>query len=80
MPIKSYLAYPHPNKKEDLEKELRKIKNCEIIPSESHDLIIIVTDTTSDSDDKILEDKIYDIDSLRLLTIVAGFNPENKEK
>lgn len=80
MPIKSYLAYPHPNQKETLEKALNKLENCEIIPSKSHDIIIIVTDTLSESDDEELEKKIYAIKSLRLLTIVAGFNTENKEK
>lgn len=80
MPIKSYLAYPQPNQKRELEMALNKLENCEIIPSQSHDIIIIVTDTLSESEDKELEDKIYAIKSLRLLTIVAGFNTENKEK
>ncbi|MFV0529949.1 MAG: hypothetical protein ACK5MD_00730 [Flavobacteriales bacterium] len=80
MPIKSYLAHPHTNKKAELEKALNKLENCEIIPSQSHDIIIIVTDTFSELEDKELEDKIHAIKSLRLLTIVAGFDTENKEK
>ncbi len=81
MPIKSYLAHPHPNQKNELESALNQLKNCEIIPSQSHDIIIIVTDTHSEEEDKTLEEQIYAIESLRLLTIVAGFNTEeNKDK
>lgn len=82
MPIKSYLAHPHPNQKDELEKALNQLENCEIIPSQSHDIIIIVTDTESEENDKALEEQIYAIKSLRLLTIVAGFNTdeENKDK
>ncbi|APD07959.1 hypothetical protein UJ101_02460 [Flavobacteriaceae bacterium UJ101] len=80
MPIKSYLAHPQPDQKKDLEMALNELENCEIIPSQSHDIIIIVTDTHSELEDKELEDKIYAIKSLRLLTVVAGFETENKEK
>ena len=60
-------------------KALINLNNCEVIPSQSHDLIIIITDTQSDLEDKKLEDSIQAIDSLRLLTIAAGFNTNNKE-
>ncbi|PQJ76444.1 hypothetical protein [Polaribacter glomeratus] len=78
MAIKSYLAHPHSGQKEKLINELLALKNCEIIPAENKDVIILVTDTESDSDDDILKQHIETFNSLKLLALVSGFNtPKN---
>ncbi len=78
MPIKSYLAHSQEGRKNDLIQSLSAIKECEITPSENHELIVIVTDTKSDNDDILLKEKIEAIESLKLLAMVSGFNsPQN---
>lgn len=78
MPIKSYLAHPHDGKKEDLIKALSAINQCEIIPAENKDVLVVVTETEDDEEDKNLKEKIEALNSLKLLALVSGFNaPKN---
>lgn len=79
MPIKSYLAYPHDGKKNELIKAISQLSNCDVIPSENKDLIILVTETNDKSEDEILEKKIEAIESLKLLSMVSGFNTSKQE-
>lgn len=74
MPIKSYLAHPHTGKKEQLIQELLNLENCEVIPAENKDLLVVVTDTLDEIGDKKLTEQIEAIDSLKLLALVSGFN------
>lgn len=78
MPIKSYLAHPFEGKKGELINELSNLKNCEIIPAENKDVLILVTDTNSKLEETQLKDKLDTIKSLKLLAMVSGFNsPKN---
>lgn len=74
MPIKSYLAHPHDGQKAELKAALEKMKNCDVIPAQNKDLLIIVTDTEDNSEDNILKEKIEAIESLKLLAMVSGFD------
>ena len=74
MPIKSYLAHPHDGRKNELIRNLTAIHQCEVIPSENKDVLVVVTDTIDESEDKSLSEKIEAIDSLKLLALVSGFN------
>lgn len=78
MPIKSYLAHPHHGQKDSLIKELSALKNCEVIPAENKDVLIVVTETNDETEDSDLKEKIETISSLKLLALVSGFNtPKN---
>ena len=78
MPIKSYLAHPHDGKKADLINALSNLANCEVIPAENKDLLIVVTDTNNLIEDEQLKEVIEAIDSLKLLALVSGFDtPKN---
>lgn len=78
MAIRSYLAHPHTGQKDQLINELSFLKNCEIIPAENKDVIVLVTETEDDTEDKILKEKIETFSSLKLLALVSGFNtPKN---
>lgn len=78
MAIKSYLAHPLSGQKKQLINELSTLNNCEIIPAENKDLIVLITETESDTEDKILKEEIETLDSLKLLALVSGFNsPKN---
>lgn len=74
MPIKSYLAHPHKDKKHELIKALSAINECEVIPAQNEDLLVVVTDTKDDIEEDILKEKLETIESLKLLAMVSGFN------
>lgn len=78
MPIKSYLAHPHENRKDELVAELSRFENCVIIPAENKDVLVVVTETKDDTEDETLKEKIETIESLKLFALVSGFNsPKN---
>jgi len=74
MPIKSYLAIPREQQKTELENVLSTLPECEIIPSENKDVIVIVTDTPNEKDDSLLFKKINSLDQLDLITLVSAFD------
>lgn len=78
MPIISYLAHPQEGKKDELLKVLSTMDQCEVIPAENKNLLIVVTDTDTDKEQDDLKERIETIDSLKLLALVSGFNtPKN---
>lgn len=74
MPIISYLAHPHEGKKEELIKTLNSLQECEVIPAENKDLLILVTETENKAEEDKLKQKLETIDSLKLLSMVSGYN------
>ena len=78
MPIKSYLAHPHEGKKEELKKAILHLKGCEIIAAENENVLVVVTETLTDTEDKKLKEDIETISSLKLLALVSGFNTPKK--
>ena len=78
MPIKSYLAHPVDGKKEALTNALIALGSCEVVPSENEELLILITDTQTVEEDKKLKESIDTLDSLKMLSLVSGFNtPKN---
>jgi nitrate reductase NapAB chaperone NapD len=78
MPIISYLAHPQEGKKDELLKALSTMDQCEVIPAENKNLLIVVTDTDTDEEQDDLKERIEAVDSLKLLALVSGFNtPKN---
>lgn len=78
MPIISYLAHPQEGKKDELFKALSTMDQCEVIPAENKNLLIVVTDTETDNEQDDLKERIEAIESLKLLALVSGFNtPKN---
>ncbi|WP_103866481.1 hypothetical protein [Aquimarina sp. I32.4] len=74
MPIKSYLVHPHRGRKKELIKALSVIDQCQIVPAENKDLIVLVTDTETGKEEENLKEKLEAIESLKLLAMVSGFN------
>ncbi len=78
MPITSYLAHPQEGKKSDLIDALTSFEDCEVIPAENKDVLVVVTETQDTEEEKKLKEKIEALDSLKLLALVSGFNtPQN---
>ena len=78
MPITSYLAHPQEGKKSELIEALTSFKNCEVIPAENKDVLVVVTETRNTEEENNLKEKIETLASLKLLALVSGFNtPQN---
>lgn len=78
MPIKSYLAHPHEGKKEQMVMALNHLDGCDIIPAKNQDVVVVVTDTLTQTEDDLIKEQIEAIDSLRVLAMVSGFNTPQK--
>ncbi|WP_250436945.1 hypothetical protein [Hanstruepera flava] len=78
MPIKSYLAHPFEGKKAELVKAISVIKQCEVIPAENRDVLVVVTETYSREEEDLLKEQLEAISSLKLLAMVSGFNTPQK--
>lgn len=78
MAIISYLAHPHEGQKEALFKALTQVNQCDVIPAENKDVLVVVTDTLDKNADEKVKEQIETISSLKLLVMVSGFNtPKN---
>jgi len=78
MPIKSYLAHPSKGKKEELSQAILALGNCEVVPSENEELLIVVTDTDTVDEDIALKEKLDLLPNLELITLVTGYNTLKK--
>lgn len=74
MPIKSYLVHPMDGQKEQLIQKLEKIPFCELNPSTNEDIIVLVTDTSSITEEKELEQKFEAISEIKNMALVSGFD------
>jgi nitrate reductase NapAB chaperone NapD len=79
MPIKSYLVHPIEGKKKDLIEVLASINNCEIIPAENKDLVILVTETETEFEEEQLKAKLEAMPNIKLLALVSGFNTSQNQ-
>lgn len=74
MPIISYLVHPHEGKKEELINALEGIDACEVYPAQNRELLVLVTETESKAEEDMLKQKLETIDSLKMLSMVSGYN------
>jgi hypothetical protein len=72
VPIKSYIAWPAPGKTAALESALLALPGCEVLPAENRDLLLLVTDTAGEAEEKALGAALEEIESLQCLSLVAG--------
>jgi len=80
MPVKSYITFPQPGKKELLIKILQENKYCEVLPSVNKDIIVLITDTINDEQEEALQRTIETIKEIEHLTLVSGFNDNNPQE
>ncbi|WP_299535633.1 hypothetical protein [Ulvibacterium sp.] len=74
MPIKSYLVHPHQGKKIQLTVALSDFEQCEVLPAENEDVLILITDTTTKEEEESLKAKLENIREIKLMALVSGFN------
>ena len=76
MPIKSYLVFPLEGKKGDVQSKLSELGSCEVFPAENNELLVLVTDTTSQQEDESVTTAISQIQEIKHFSLVAGFNDD----
>ena len=74
MPIKSYLAHPHSGKKEAVISSISALEYCEVVPAKNEDVIIVITETISDDQEEQVEANLNNVEGIKLLAMVSGFN------
>ncbi len=74
MPILSYLIFPEPGRKHELHTELSALPNCDLIPSDNKDPLVLVAEFESKEDEAALQARMEAIPSLSGYSLVAGFD------
>lgn len=72
MPVFSYLAYPKRGAKEQLLKDLVAMDYCEATPADNQEILILVTDTPNEDEEKALQEKLKKLNSLESLGMTFG--------
>ena len=75
MPVKSYLTYPKPGRLSEVVAALNSLDGCEVYPSTTHDVLILLTDTPTDDADTALEDALHQVPGIQCLALVSGAEP-----
>lgn len=73
MPVKSYLAQAFDGQKDALVEALGKLPGCESYAAENEDIVVLVTDTPDEEEEKLLQDALNEIPALKDLSLVSGF-------
>ena len=74
MPIKSYIIHSADQQKNKVMQALQKLENCEVIPAENKEVIVLVTDTSTEETDKELYNKLLEIEGIKHMSLVSGFD------
>ena len=72
MPVFSYLAYPKRGSKEQLVKDLAALDYCEATPADNEEILILITDTPDEDQEKILQKNLKSLKSLESLGMTFG--------
>jgi len=72
MPVFSYLAYPKRGAKEQLFEDLAALDYCETTPADNEEILILVTDTPDEEQEKALQKKLKELKSLESLGMTFG--------
>jgi nitrate reductase NapAB chaperone NapD len=76
VPIKSYLTYPEPGRLSEAAEALAAIPGCEVYPSTTHDVLILVTDTADDAAETALEARLGEVAGVLCMALVSGAEPD----
>lgn len=72
MPVFSYIAYPEKGAKDALFKDLSAIHYCDVMSAENGEILLLVTDTPDEKQEKSLQKKFKNLKSLQSLGMTFG--------
>ncbi len=76
MPVFGYLAIPRHNALEELRTTLSAMEHCEVIPAENRDVLVLVTDTPDEKEEKRLQNRLKSLKSLQSLSMTFGHSDQ----
>lgn len=79
MPIFSYLAIPRDGAKEALCADLAALANCEVIPADNQDVVVLVTDTPDETTEEALQKTLKNLQSLQSMSLTFGYDDNEKQ-
>ncbi|HSG47181.1 MAG TPA: hypothetical protein VLA43_05105 [Longimicrobiales bacterium] len=78
MPVCGYVVVAGPGEAETTASALSRIDGCEVVPSENRDILLLVTCTASDLDDRDLRRRLDDVPGIQALLMTFGeIDPES---
>ncbi len=72
MPIFSYLAIPKDGATEHLCADLAVLAHCRFIPADTHEVVVLVTDTPDKATEEALQESLKNLPSLQSLNMAFG--------
>lgn len=72
MPICSYLVVPADGTAERVRGRLAAIAGCEVACARNRDLLILVTDTAGDTEERALQSALAGIEDIRAMGLAFG--------
>lgn len=74
MPIFSYIAIPHRGAKEQLCEELIALEYCQVVPADNQEVVVLMTDTPDEREEKVLQQSLKNVVSLQSLSLAFGYD------
>ena len=72
MPIRSYVVLPALGARDAVAKRLQSIRDCDVLPAENRDLLLLITDARSDEEDEALCETVRNVAGVRSLVLTFG--------
>jgi nitrate reductase NapAB chaperone NapD len=80
MPICSYLVIPEPGSGDSLARRLDALSECDVTPSRTGDVLLLVTDTPGPAEDRELRGRIEGMEGIQAVVITFGeIDPDTEE-
>ena len=72
MAVQSYLVFPEPGSLTSLSDTLAAMPECEIVPADNRDLILLVTDTPNPAEERALRERLDAMEQIRCMVLAFG--------
>lgn len=76
MPVVSYLAFGNPDSFPQLVDALARVPRCEVTPSTTHPVAVVVAETDQDRDEFQIQKEIEACDLIQGLAMVAAYSDD----
>lgn len=77
--IRSFLVYARPGCREALAAALEEEPGCEVYPSSNADVLVLVTEHISTSDEAAFDARLAERDDVEGVALVSGFQHNERE-
>lgn len=80
MPVCSYLVYPSQGSKDLLKQTLNATTGCEVVPAENNDLLVLLTETANQEEEKELQEKLKQMKDIQCLALSFAHSGEGQNE